>query len=505
MKLQVIKNENNKNFLKITSCTSLEYDSIKMWYTKMMKNWNFLKKKYSNGGNTLWDGKIVYYKGAYLPSGSFKYLQRECSTSGFACDIDGLGSLFDLDINEDDFYEWVDNFFDGLPFQPRYYQSEAAYKILKTKQCLAQLATGAGKTLITFMVFAYLLEHKKVDRILMIVPNVSLVVQGAGDFEQYNSDRLPIKIQQVYAGMKMNNDTNIVIGTYQSLHTMDKSFFKTFNCVMADECHTANAKSIITILDKCECEYVFGLSGTIPTTKYADGMNLVCNFGPLVADVKAKDLQDEGFISTCEIKQIYVDYLSDEQKEYFKKAKSALKEADQPKKMFDLEKQFIVESDKRLDFVLSCIKKMDKNTLVLFHRVEYGKKIFKRLKQETDKQIYYIDGSISKETREEIKKRTEEKNDVIIVASFGTTSTGVSINNLSNLFIVESFKSPTIVLQSIGRLLRKKSEIGKTHAIIYDICDSLYPGCFMLLHAKERNKLYRQQQFPVEIKNVTLS
>jgi len=502
MKLDVIKNTNNKNFLKITECTKLEYEYIKTWYTKQMKNWQFLKKKYSKGGNNLWDGKITYYKGAYLPAGSVKFLKNCCSEANLTCQITDLEKLFDMNLTEDMFYSWCDDFFSGSDWTPRYYQKEAAFKILKTKQCLAQLATSAGKTLITFIVFAYLLDHKLCDRILMIVPNVSLVVQGAGDFEQYNSDKLPINIQQVYSGMKIKDDTNIVIGTYQSLCKLDKGFFDTFNCVMADEVHTANSKSIISILDKCEAEYTFGLSGTIPSTKYCDGMNLVCNFGPIVVDVKAKELQDQEFISTCEITQLYLDYLDDEQKNHFKNARKVLKESDQSKKMFDLEKQFIVDNERRLYFVIDCLSKVSKNTLVLFHHVEYGKKIFKLLKQRTSKQIYYIDGAISKETREEIKKRTEIKNDVILVASFGTTSTGVSINNLSNLFLVESFKSPTIVLQSIGRLLRRKEDINKTHAIIYDLVDCLYPSCFMIYHGKERKKLYDKQEFPVEVKTI---
>ena len=142
--------------------------------------------------------------------------------------------------------------------------------------------------------------------------------------------------------------------------------------------------------------------------------------------------------------------------------------------------------------------------MVLFKDREYGKRIFKWLKENTTKMIYYIDGEIDKKVREEIRKRMEIKNDVVLVASFGTSSTGISINNIFNIFFVSSYKSISTVLQSIGRGLRKDEKIGKTFVKIFDISDDLYSGCYEMAHARERIKIYEEQGFPYEVKKIRI-
>ena len=170
--------------------------------------------------------------------------------------------------------------------------------------------------------------------------------------------------------------------------------------------------------------------------------------------------------------------------------------------MFQLENKFVNDAEKRFDIVTKLISSTDKNTMVLFHTVDYGKKLFKWLKENTTRMVYYIDGQIDKKVREEIRKRMEIKNDVILVASFGTSSTGISINNIFNIFFVNSFKSTATILQSIGRGLRKSEKIGKNFVNIYDISDDLYCGCYEMNHARERIKIYESQCFPYVIKKV---
>ena len=126
------------------------------------------------------------------------------------------------------------------------------------------------------------------------------------------------------------------------------------------------------------------------------------------------------------------------------------------------------------------------------------------MKENTTKIIYYIDGDIDKKVREEIRKRMEINNDVILVASFGTSSTGISINNIFNVFFVNSFKSTSTILQSIGRGLRKSEKIGKNFVNIYDISDDLYSGCYEMAHARERLKIYESQNFSYDIKKLKI-
>lgn len=491
----ILEVSEDKEFLRILDCTTQEYNQVKLSFVKKTKNYKY-SPLFKKG---LWDGNISFYKGNLIPSGMYDYLKSEMSKIGSCVKISGFDRLIDKELTEDTFNEWCDIFFEGTDWNPRDYQRNAAYRILKMKHCLAQLATSAGKTLISFMVFAYLLDNKLVDKILMVVPNIGLVVQGAGDFMEYNTDKLPLKIQQMYAGAKYDDNTNIIIGTYQTLVKQGKDFFSQFQCCFVDECHLANSASEIKILEQCKTDYKFGLSGTIPSNLFADGLTLLSNFGPIVVNITAKELQDKGFISSCNITQVELNYVTQDQRNKFINAANILKKSNKQTELFALEKKFVSESEIRLKTICNIIAKSDKNSLVLFHHIEYGKKIYDILKQ-TGKQIYHIDSSTSMEMRESIREMTELKNNVIVVASFGTCSTGMNIKNLFNLYLVESFKSPTVVLQSIGRLLRMNEAINKNHAEIIDFCDvSLYPNCYMYRHAIERRTLYKNQQFPVKI------
>lgn len=492
--------DDTNEFLIIDSCTTQEYEQLKISFCKKVKNYRF-NPKYKSGA---WDGNISFIKGNVLPAASYKYLFDMCKEFGFDCEITNLDVLFDNDIDYDEFSDWVNEFFEGNPIKPRYYQIDAAYRMLKYRRCCAQLATSSGKTMIAFMVFAYLLTHGLAKKIMMVVPKVDLVLQPTADFNEYNNGKLDLRIQQIYSGCKPQKDANIYIGTYQSLRSECAEFFDQFDAELTDEVHLSCSASQLSIMDKIRCPYRLGLSGTIPTTQYADGLTIASNFGPVVINVPASQLQNEGYISNCKVTQVRLNYTNDDQKDKFKNAKKALVTIGKGGEMFALETKFVNESEKRFNIVIKLISKTDKNTMVLFHTKEYGKKIFKWLKENTNKIVYYIDGDIDKKVREEIRKRMEINDDVVLVASFGTSSTGISINRIFNVFFVNSFKSPATILQSIGRGLRKSDKIGKDFVNIYDISDDLYSGCYVMAHARERIKLYESQNFPYEIKKLKI-
>ena len=497
MKLHI---DESGEYLVIDECTQVEYDQLCLSYNKDVKNARFAPN-YKSGA---WDGKINFMKGKYLPATSYQYLFSLCNDYGFSCEIEGLDKLYDNNFDEDEFTDWVTDFFKDAPKKPRYYQISAAATILKYRRCMIQIATGGGKTYIAFMVFAWLLTHRNVKKIMMVVPKVDLVLQPTADFNEYNNGKLDIKIQQIFSGCKVTPDANIYIGTYQSLCKECQSFFNQFDMVLTDEVHLACSSSQIKIMDMCKFPYRIGLSGTIPATKYADGLTLVSNFGPILVDIKAKQLQEEGYISNCKITQVRLDYTSDNQKENFKNAKKMLVKVGKGKDMFQLENKYVNESEKRFYIITKLISNTKQNTMVLFKDIDYGKKIFQWLKENTNKMIYYIDGQIDKKVREEIRKRMEIRDDVILVASFGTSSTGISIDRIFNIFFVSSYKSISTVLQSIGRGLRKNDKIGKDFVNIYDISDDLYSGCYEMGHARERIKMYEGQGFPFEIKKLKM-
>ena len=497
MKLHI---DDTQRYLVIDECSQTEYEQLCISYNKEVKGGRF-SPKFKSG---VWDGKINFMKGRYLPATSYQYLFDICKQYGFQCEITNLDVLFDNNIDYDEFKDWCDDFFKDAEKKPRYYQILGAYQCLKYKRCCIQMATGGGKTFLAFIVFAWLLTHKNVKKIMMVVPAIDLVLQPYNDFLEYNNGKLDIKIQQIFSGCRATPNANIYIGTYQSLRKECEEFFDQFDVELTDEVHTATNASQISIMDKVKCPYRIGLSGTIPSTTYAAGLTIISNFGPIVYDIKAKQLQDEGYISDYKITQVRLNYTSDKQKEAFKEAKKNLVKMGRGKDMFQLENKFVNESEKRFFIIAKLIAGTKKNTMVLFKDLEYGKKLFKWMKENTTKMVYYIDGQIDKKVREEIRKRMEIRDDVILIASFGTSSTGISINKIFNIFFVSSYKSISTVLQSIGRGLRKSDKINKNFVNIYDISDDLYSGCYEMAHARERIKIYESQGFPYEVKKLKM-
>lgn len=220
-------------YLVIDSCTTNEYEQLKVSYNKNVKNARFSPKFKNN----LWDGKINFMTGRFLPATSYKYLMEICEQYGFECQIDGLENLFDLDIEYDEFKRCMDDLFSECKKKPRYYQIDTAYNMLRNRRCMIQLGTGGGKTYIAYMVFMYLMYYKKcVNKVCMVVPNIDLVLQPTAAFNEYNNGKFDIKIQQIFSGCKVTPDANIFIGTYQSLREECPEYFSQFGCVLTDEC-----------------------------------------------------------------------------------------------------------------------------------------------------------------------------------------------------------------------------------------------------------------------------
>lgn len=489
----------DNQFLRIDECTELELEQIRISLTKRIDSWRFnpLVKR------GVWDGYVSYIKDdKWIPAGLWRYVMSICKEYRYDLKINGIKRLIDSDINAEKFEEWATNLFKGSEMNPRDYQIETAYNILKYRRCLAELATSAGKTLISFLTIAYMLEHKKAERILFIVPNVSLVVQAHEDFHDYNyMNRVDLRIQQIFAGQKIKSNKNIIIGTYQSLIKKDAAYFAEFDAVMVDETHKAKGASIKTILQKCvNAKYRFGLSGTIPKDGTLDKLTLMSQTGPVISEVKASFLQDQGHIAKCAVKIIQMNYATDRQKLAFQELAQNRYEN---KDVFSLEQNFVINNEARLNFVSKVISRVPRNSLVLFHRIEHGKKLYEKLRQESDKRVFYVDGGTDTDIREEYKKKMESGEEVVIVASYGTFSTGISIKKIHNIFFTESFKSEVIIRQSIGRGLRQHKS--KDKVLIVDFVDDIRTtewDNYLFKHGKVRQGIYKQEKFDYTIKKV---
>jgi superfamily II DNA or RNA helicase len=490
----------DNRFIQLVEYTELELEQIKFSLNKRITNWRFnpLVKK------GVWNGYISFIdKYQRIPVGLWNELNETCQKYGFELTIEGLENVIDYDFDEDDFKSWVADFFDGHPkIKPRDYQINAAIPILKYRRNISEIATSAGKTFIIFMIFAYLYDRKKMGKFLMVVPNTNLIIQTIEDFEIYNNGKLSFTNQMIHGSSeKTKKDADFIIGTYQSLVKRDVGFFDNVETICIDEAHGAQASSIKKIIVNClNAKYAFGVSGTMLQNGSTEAIAVQAYLGPLVNNISASFLTANKFATPIYVKVVMLNYLDMDTREKLAELRSRKSEID-GSKLLEIEKRIVVENRPRFTYVCDFIAKCTKNTLVLFSNVkdQYGKRIYDYLREHTaDKTIFYVDGSTSVDLRDDYINRMEDGDDKILVASYGCFSTGISINNIHNVFFVESYKSERIIRQSIGRGMRLKA--GKERVNIIDFVDDFsLPGGnknYLLKHGEERIKVYNEQGFP---------
>lgn len=493
-------------YLRLQEITQEELDQLELSFKKRIRGhfWNPLVKK------KIWDGFVYFFKNNMIPSGLWLELEKMCTTYSFPLEINGMDRLIDKDFDEAGFRLWVEEFFSDHPtYKPRDYQIDSAVKILRFKISSSQIATSAGKTLIAFIVWGWLkhLDLKKASnkgtKMLIIVPNVTLVMQLKEDWDEYNRDKLPLKIRQVYGGSRDNDiNVDVIVGTFQSLVRKTVNYFKGMDVIFVDEAHQAKTTSIKAVLSKClDSEYRFGLSGTLQEDESADFWTVTALLGPVVHNISPKFLFKEGYATPVKFKIIVLQYKNEEiRKKLYNIRKSRQLEGSA---ILALEKNMVVQSRARFNFIVNLAKKTTKNTLILFSNVkdQYGKKLFESIKENTDKECFYVDGSVGKDQRDFFKKEMEEGSNRVLIASFTTFSTGISIKNIHNIIFVESYKSEIIVKQSIGRGMRQMAE-GKDSFQIIDIVDDMCyekSSNFLYKHAKTRLEYYKQYSTDITI------
>jgi len=311
--------------------------------------------------------------------------------------------------------------------------------------------------------------------------------------------------------MKIKNIKKIDYkGDVYNLRVNDNhNYFANDLCV--SNCHQAKTKSVKTVLTKCKNAHIrFGVSGTVGASdESADAYTILGLLGPLVNKIPSNFLFKNDFATPIYIRMIKMDYMPDEMKMSMLKLKQQKAEFD-GSKMHALERKVIVDNEKRFDYITKMISKVNKNTLVLFHNVkdQYGRRIADRLKKicGNNYDIFYIDGITKTNLRYNYIKRMDDntKSIKILVASFGTFSTGISIDNLHYIFFTESFKSERIILQSIGRGMRL-SENKKVMNIIDFVDDFSINGYenYSLKHSYQREEIYLKEKFPYKVLNVS--
>ena len=405
-------------------------------------------------------------------------------------------------------YEFADNKFYGLPFEineniskegvkdymtaisrhaPRDYQVEGVYDALRHNRKLLISPTASGKSLMIYSVVRYYVE--KQQNILVVVPTTSLVEQMYKDFADYGWD-VGSYCHKIYAGKERETDSQVIITTWQSIYKLPKQYFSRFNVVVGDEAHQFKSKSLISIMTKlCDAKYRFGFTGTLDgsqTHKWVlEGL-----FGPSYKIINTDELMKKGHLAKLDIKILL------------------LKHPPNRFEVFEDEVQYIINHTKRNNFIKNLTLDLKGNTLVLFSRVEtHGQPLYDLINTSKidDRHVFFIHGGVETDERERVREITEKESNAIIVASYGTFSTGINIRNLHNVVFASPSKSRIRNLQSIGRVLRKGEK--KVKATLYDIADDIsYKSRknYTLNHLIERIKIYNEENFNYDIVNIPL-
>ncbi|MBT3938975.1 MAG: DEAD/DEAH box helicase family protein [Pelagibacterales bacterium] len=446
--------------------------------------------------NRMWDGKIRLFsqKTKEIYFGLYPYIKAFAEERGY-----NIVAGKDVEIDNKVDKETVTKFSNSLgqKFEARDYQIDAIYHSLKRNRALLVSPTASGKSFIIYSLIRYyshLIKDDDNNRTLLIVPTTSLVEQMYTDFESYGWN-VKKYCHRLYSGYSNQTDKKVLISTWQSLYKLPKEYFKQFGCVFGDEAHLFKSKSLTEIMTKLlDCKYRIGLTGTLDGA-HTHKLVLEGLFGAVNKVTTTKKLMDKKQLSNLAVRCLIL-----------KHNEANCKIVANGKYQDEID--YLVSSKARNNFIRNLALKIKGNTLVLFQLVEkHGKDLFKSIedKAEKDRKVFYIYGGVETEEREKARAIVENESDAIIVASYGTFSTGINIKNLHNIIFASPSKSRIRNLQSIGRGLRLGDN--KVNATLYDIADDLIYKSkenYTLKHFQERINIYNEEEFDYEIHNINL-
>jgi superfamily II DNA or RNA helicase len=429
-----------------------------------------------------WDGKIAYFQ---LGGSTYTNLLPE---------ILPILERFDYDVDLDDQRTYSNTFefgamsettfsnrtwpvghpIAGQPIELRDYQVELINNFLTNPQCVQEVATGAGKTIMTASLSW---NVERYGRSIVIVPNKDLVRQTEKDYVNLGLD------VGVYFGDRKDYNRRHTICTWQSLNNLLKDtksgeaeftiqdFLEDVICVIVDEVHMAKADALKTLLTgvMAHVPIRWGLTGTVPKEKF-ESQALLVALGPVIGRLSANELQQQGVLAQCHVNIVQlIDYV-----EY---------------KDYQSELKYLLEESGRLDTIADLVTRVNEtgNTLVLVDRVAAGQALADRL---GDRAVF-VSGATKGTKRQAEYDQVATATDKIIVATYGVAAVGINIPRIFNLVMVEPGKSFTRVIQSIGRGIRKAED--KDHVEIWDVTSTCK---FSKRHLTRRKAFYREANYP---------
>jgi superfamily II DNA or RNA helicase len=361
---------------------------------------------------------------------------------------------------------------DGRLIELRPYQAQCVKLAVDNGSGFIIAGTGAGKTLITAGISAVYgsIGHK----IITIVPSDDLVKQTYAWYFKCGLD------VGMYSGSNKDINHTHVVATWQALQ-YNPEIMSFFSVIIWDESHGIKASVAQTLLNTHgkHIAFRFGVTGTFPKPE-SDQMSLISSVGEILKEIPAKWLIKHGFLAKVKIQPVEINetYVHEEFPDY------------------DSEKSFLGKSPHRMEKIADLIISMcatHGNTLVLVNNIPFGKKLASLIKNSV-----FLYGESSSDLRKEHYEMFENRDDLIVIASSGIASTGISIDRIFCLMLIDPLKSFIKAIQSIGRGLRKAHD--KDEVFVVDVYSKLK---WARKHHRERLKYYKDAEYPVE-KKLTL-
>jgi superfamily II DNA or RNA helicase len=474
----------NEVYLVLSDMTDSDRKELAEFFTFEVPGFKFMPAY----RNKMWDGKIRLFSPATgeIYVGLLEYIKGFCKRNEIEYILEE-GVKNERDVVREVVRSFIKSLkpkSQGKSLKVRDYQIDAVHHGIARNRALLVSPTASGKSLVIYSLVRY--YHMMGLKTLILVPTTSLVEQMYTDFEDYGWSS-GTYCQKVYQGHSSKVEKDVVISTWQSVYKMSTKYFEDFGCVIGDEAHMFKAKSLTGIMTKLHlCKYRFGLTDWTQTHQLVlEGL-----FGPVEKVVTTKELIEKKTLADLKIKCIILKH-----------------ENVRVRMEYAEELEYIVTHKGRQDFVINLLKHLNGNTLCLFQLVEkHGKPLHEAAEKTiTDRNVYFVYGGTGTDTREEIRGLIENAKDSIVIASYGTFSTGINIRNIHNIVLASPSKSKIRVLQSIGRGLRQGDT--KDSVIIFDIADDLTfrnQSNFTLNHFQSRINIYNEEQFDYEISKVTL-
>lgn len=454
-----------------------------------------------------WDGKIriLGYDGL-LPYGLVDYVKKFADNMDYKVEIDP--KITDNGgITEKEISDWVDSkevYSGSTKITPHWYQKDSVVKGLTQNRALLNLPTSAGKSLIQALLARYYIENFQ-GKVLILVPTTILVKQMIDDLVDYRlfSREMLLGIK---GGTAKDSDALVYVSTWQTAIKQPKEWFGQFGMLMNDECHLATGKSISTIINGLSnCKFKFGLTGTVKDGK-ANVMQYIGLFGNIYRPVSTAELMEAGQVSKLKINTLFLRYPD----AFTEKVKGFA---------YQDEIKIIIKAKQRNEWIakLACkLGSKDENVFVMFDRIAHGKDLYEYCKSiHGEENVFFIAGEVKDKDRDIIKAMAEKRSGMVVVASYGVFSAGVSIKNLHHVIFAHPIKSKVTVLQSIGRVLRLHGS--KAEGILWDIVDDMgvkpkskntkkkYVHLnYALKHALERIERYASEKFDYSMREVKL-